>query len=170
MSECPKTSDVEKCLLKEEYHARKRADDKAATTRTVLPSQSNHRGSLRRLGPDAIDSHSSVFSASFLRGVVESMVLADQGSDGNMMSPTVFGALIKSNANLKVETLDPPHSFKFLDQTAGILCYKRTTADVELRIRHESKFVLRKIKWHMRKFENGIHGHRTPHVTSNRMR
>lgn len=52
-------------------------------------------------------------------GAVEIMVMADQGSDGNTMPPTVFTALKEAVPNLEVEHHDHPHSFNFWKKPVG---------------------------------------------------
>lgn len=149
VADCPISSEEEKRIFKEEYHARKKRIIRFNTDKNPAGSSSKHKGSIRRLGAQAIDDHSALFSATFALGAVESVVMADQGSDANVLPPTVLDALKKATPGLAVEELKPPHSFDFLDQSSGIVCHKRVVADVQVRIRHGTKLVLRNITWHV---------------------
>lgn len=156
MSGCPTATEAEKRQLKSDYHARKNANTPTEASRPGSFRHTKHRGSLRRLVADAIDCHSSLFSAFFARGAVDSVVLADQGADGNILTPKVFEAIVKADPSTKVELLDSPHSFKFLDRSSGIVCKKVISAEVELRIHHDRKLFLRRIKWHVSEAETEL--------------
>lgn len=90
-----------------------------------------------RLGDDSIDSHSTLFSATFCEGAVEAVVMADQGAYDNLMPPQLLEAMIKANSQLQVTELCPP------------LVYDLATvvADVDLRIRHGTTLKMRGMEW-----------------------
>eukprot|EP00171_Calliarthron_tuberculosum_P000664 IDg664t1 len=50
--------------------------------------------------------HSTLFSASFFNGAVETMVMADPGTDDNLLPPAVLTLLLEADLTLKVITLD----------------------------------------------------------------
>ena len=87
-------------------------------------SPAKHKGSIRRIGAKAFNHHSSVFIATFAMGAVKSVVMADQGSDGNIMPPALFAALKEAVPDLQVEHLDPRIPSTFWTKPVGS-CAKR---------------------------------------------
>lgn len=65
-------------------------------------SSSPHKGSIRRLSAQAIDDHSSLSGPTFSLGAMESFFMAYQGSDANVLPPTVFEALKHATPSLAV--------------------------------------------------------------------
>lgn len=104
---------------------------------------------MRRLGAEAIDNHSTLFSATLAHGAVESVVLADQGADTNLMPPSVYELIKKSGMAFQTTHLNPSHSFKAFDQISKVTCNKKVITDVHLRIRHGTNLVLRNLEWHV---------------------
>ncbi|CDF33359.1 unnamed protein product [Chondrus crispus] len=148
IDDCPISSEEQRRRYKDEYRARKQRKMRFDTGSGSADRQIGQRkGSVRRIGADAIDPHSSLFSATFIDSAVESVIMADQGSDGNIMPPAVFDMIAEAASNLHVASLVPPHTYSFVDQDRGLTCRRSMTADVHLRIRHGVKLVLRNITW-----------------------
>ena len=80
---------------------------------------------------------------------MEVEILADQGSDVNLISNSVFQDLIRAESNLKTESIDPPAKFRSINQSDAVICSTRVVADVQLRIRHGTNLLLRNIEWHV---------------------
>lgn len=153
MADCPITSEDEKKYLLEEFREKrhiKRRDQDGDRNRKDSPPH----GSVRRLGAKKIDDHSSLFSATFRSGAVESAVMADQGADTNVMSTTVFDMVIEEVPKTKVVDLEPPRRYSAWTGDP-VVCHKKITADVELRIRHGAKLVLRAVEWEVVKTVTG---------------
>ena len=145
---CPNSTEAEKAKLKEDYRAKKARSERFGTGQGNGKTPSNeHRGSIRRLGAAQIDSHSSLFSAVFADGAVESVVLADQGSDTNLLPPDVFQWVKNAYPRLTTIPLQPPHSYSGVGSTGKITCHKKVQLDVSLRIRHGTKLILRGVEW-----------------------
>ena len=136
VSDCPITSKEEQIRLRKEYRESKRRSTDAKKTGTV-----------NRVGVDEIKEHSALFSGSFSHGAVDVVALADQGSDTNLISKSVFGLIREAEPNLEAEILEPPIQFSSINQADAVVCRRRITADVELRIRHGTKLRLRNVEW-----------------------
>lgn len=149
VDDCPNSTEEEKRKFKAEYRSRKQRKVRFDADKPRSGQGSSHKGSVRRIGADAIDSHSSLFSATFSEGAVESVVMVDQGSDGNIMPPAVFELIQQADPNLDVVSLAPAHTYSFInkDEGSGLTCRKKITADIHLRIRHGVKLILRGIEW-----------------------
>lgn len=141
ISECPNSTEEEKVRLRKEYRESKR--------RRGNEKEKGIHGTVRRLGAEAIDSHSSLFSATFANGAVESVVLADQGADANMIPPAVFQLIKASGAVIPITHLKPAHRFATVDENTKITCDKKISADVHLRIRHGTKLIIRNVEWYI---------------------
>eukprot|EP00171_Calliarthron_tuberculosum_P022868 IDg22868t1 len=108
---------------------------------------------MKRLASAQNYSHSTLFSASFLQGAVETNVLADPGADANMMPPTLLEMILKANPTLSIKKLSEPLKFSLAVNTSEkqsenrITCSREVTADVNLRIRHGTELVMRGMVW-----------------------
>ena len=142
IDDCPRTSDAEGGGLKDQYHANK----KARSDESVDRKKGKFVGSIERSG--ASPDNSSMFSVSFCKGAVEVTVLADQGSDGNLISPSVLKFITDADPNVLIKQLPAPVHFSNAHTAAqNIACSRDVTADVLLRIRHGNNLVLRGMKW-----------------------
>lgn len=135
LNECEITSREEKKkLLSAYYEAKKRK------------GSGGHVGQLAS-DSDILD-HSSLFSASFCNGAVETTVLADQGSDACILPPSTLHKLQRANPNLKVVTLDRTVYYETVDKSATSLpCSRKIKASILLRIRHGTNLSLRNVEW-----------------------
>lgn len=138
IDDCPRTSDAEGRRLKDQYHANK----KARSDEGIDRKQGKFVGSIETSGES--QDNTSMFSASFCNGAVEVTVLADQGSDGNLISPSVLKVITESDPNVLIKQLPSPVHFSSAHTAAQkITCSKEITADVLLRIRHGNNLLLR---------------------------
>lgn len=64
---------------------------------------------VRRIGKDALDQNSTFLSASLANGAVESVVMVDQGTDTNLMPPSVLEHVESAGAAFRVTQVYPPH-------------------------------------------------------------
>ena len=108
---------------------------------------------MSKLESPAIENHSTLFSATFYE-TVEAVVLADPGSDDNLMLPRVFRKILLANKDAKVENLAQPIKFSMAVNASGpdgtnayVTCRKSVHADANLRIRHGSSLMLRNVRW-----------------------
>ena len=148
MDKCPNTSPEEGKRLVKEYKERKKKEN---------GKDSSVCGAFR-LGAEAIDDHSALFSATFASGRVESVVLADQGADCNFLPPSVVSALCKALPELEVVTLPQTQLFgTAVKDAAPLPCSRKVICDVHLRIRHGTQMLLRNVTWLISERE-------TPHV------
>ncbi|CAN8069121.1 unnamed protein product [Agarophyton chilense] len=119
------------------------------------------RGGMRTMADDADMSNSTLFSAKF-HDSLEVMVLADNGTDDNLMPPAVLKKLLLAKSNLKVTLLDMPLEYGMAVEAesagpaAKVICDKIAHADVELRIRHGTNLLLRNVEWAVSK-QNAKH-------------
>lgn len=103
---------------------------------------------LLRLGAEALNNHSALFSATFCKCAVESFVMADVRLDANLISPKLLTALLKAFAKLKITNFKYPLIYSQVSSFAPkAICKKMVTADVELRIRHGASLTRRKVNW-----------------------
>ena len=141
ISDCRTTPKDQKKKLIEEYKRSKRR--KTTGNKDGKPEREKR---LSALADVETKGNSSMFSASLADGAVEHVVLADQGSDANIMPLSILDNLLISTPNLKVSQLQPPHVFKSVTN-GNLVCNKSTIADVRLRIRHGSSLLLRGVAW-----------------------
>ncbi|PXF40026.1 hypothetical protein BWQ96_10260 [Gracilariopsis chorda] len=90
MNECPITSDEDKKKLVAEYHEAKRARKGAEKKR----KGDKYKGNIGTVDGAEIEKNSSLFSATFCTGAVEGIVLADQGSDINVIPPSFLTLML----------------------------------------------------------------------------
>lgn len=94
----------------------------------------------------------TLFTATFA-DTIEALVLADNGSDDNLLPPDMLKKLLQCKPDLKVTLLDNPieYSMAVDAQTksgvAKVVCDRTVKADVHLRIRHGSTLLLRNVEW-----------------------
>ena len=137
IKDCPITSEEEKSNLKEEYHEGKRRKRQGSFT-----------GKISKISTDSIDGHSSLFSASFCKGAVEAVEMADQGSDANIISPSDLRSITEADQSIKPIPLKKIHTFSNALQSAKpIRCCTTVQATVRLRVRHGNSLTLENIKW-----------------------
>ena len=92
--------------------------------------------------------HSTLFSAAFCRSAVETTVLADGGGDDNLLPRSLLRRITKVDSTVSTITLTSPETFRQIGSgTQPLTCSRRVEVDVELRIRHVSKLLLRKVTW-----------------------
>jgi len=134
MNECTVTSDADKKKLSTAYHSSKKAK--------------GQDGKVGQLAEETLEDNSSLFAASFCQGAVEATVMADQGSDVNILTPDVFKKVCEAGTKLRVTNLDRTRNYGTVDKTAAPLpCSRRIKTDVLLRSRHGENLVLRNIEW-----------------------
>lgn len=106
----------------------------------------NKNGNIKRLNAERIDSHSALFGGTFGNRAVECDLLADQGSDKNIMSQRIWKLIKDSGLKSKIVQLVPPQTFE--DAARGrITCYFKVEAYVYLWIGHGTALVLRNVMW-----------------------
>lgn len=69
----------------------------------------SNKGKDRRIGKDALGQDSTLFSTSLANGDVGVVLMDDQGSDTNLMPPSLFQHVDMAGAAFRVTHLDPPH-------------------------------------------------------------
>lgn len=150
MNDCHNTSPEEKKRLLAEYRLKKKrskGDDG--------PSAKKHAGGINKVSEKENANHnSSLFSASFCKGAVESIALTDQGSDVNLVSPSVMEKIKNADSELSIYTLNPPKIFSSIVQKVKVTCYSYFVADIQLRIRHGTNLIIRSVKWLVGDVEN----------------
>lgn len=145
ISDCPNSTEQQKQAFKDDYRARKKQQSEGTNPGGSIKSP---KKGIRRLGAAAIDNHTSLFSATFAHGAVESTVMADQGADTNLLPPKVFEALKEADPDLSVTKLETPDCYASITG-AALVCHKKVTADVQLRIRHGTRLLLRQVEWNV---------------------
>ena len=132
--DCPISSDADKKRLKQEYHENKRT---------------KRAGKVGRIEAEAGSTeNTSLFSASFFEGAVETVAMADQGSDANIIFPSLLRKLQHASPELKIQSLDKNVTFaNALATTRPIRCSRSIQATIRLRIRHGSALSIGNIKW-----------------------
>ena len=134
----PITSEAEKKRLKVDYHESKRRKK----------TDGHPSGRIGKISAKIMDDHTSLFSASFYDCSVESVAMADQGSDANVLSPAPLGDLLEVDLQLNVTILRKPKAFdNALQSAAPIRCSKVVQATVRRFIRHGSSPSLANVKW-----------------------
>ena len=137
IKDCPITSEEEKSKLKEEYHEGTRRNRQGSFT-----------GKISKISTDSIDGHSLLFLASFCKGAVEAVAMADQGSDANILSPSDLRSITEADQSIKPIPLKKIHTFSNALQSAQpIRCCTTVQATVRLRVRHGNSLSLANIKW-----------------------
>lgn len=92
--------------------------------------------------------NNSLFSASFCDGEVEGSVLADSGSDANLMSAAMLENILEINPRLAVKHSEKEVTFKNAHVSAPMIyCHKEICTDVLLRVRHSIQLLLRGLNW-----------------------
>ena len=141
ISDCPNSTSEEKAKLKKEYHKAKRA--KRGKTSNGKP-----QGQVGQVARAQGSDNSSMFAASFCCGAVEVIVLADQGADANIVSPSVLDDIRRADPTLCIKPLPEPLTYRNASPTAPhITCSRQMQADIMIRIRHGTNLMLRGIKW-----------------------
>lgn len=134
MSECPNSTDEEKKKLLKDFRMDKKRQRKS-------------EGNVKALVVDPTRDRSTLFSGSFLNDAVETIIMADQGSDCNLLGPETLNAIQSSDSSVQTTKLDPPVSFNGVGKGATINCNKKVTLDVQLRVRHGTRLILRNVDW-----------------------
>lgn len=134
MTDCEMTSPEDKQKFLAAYHEGKKGKGKG--------------GKIGQLTGDNLEEHSSLFSASFCNGAVETTVLADQGADASILPSHLLEKLRKADPQLKVIDLDRTVYYETVDKSAASLpCSRKIKAGVLLRIRHGTNLSLRNVEW-----------------------
>lgn len=142
---CPNTSEDEARKLKTEYHNRKRARQEK---KGVSYKGNRKDGNVGQISNGNLGRNTSLFSGTFCNGAVETVILADQGADGNVIAPSTLSAIQRSNPSIRINDLKRPYAFGNASPTATpITCKKWIQADCMLRVRHSPGLMLRKAKW-----------------------
>ncbi|CAN8071777.1 unnamed protein product [Agarophyton chilense] len=147
IADCNNSTEEEKEKFRKEYYAEKKKRREEATS----GRHGKKKGKVNRVASERIDSHSSLFSALFCNGAVETVVLADQGSDVNLLPKSIFQGITEAAPVVKAEELVPSRVYSGIStgspKQAEIECTERVSLDVQLRIRHGSKLLLRSLEW-----------------------
>ena len=138
LRDCPNTSEEEGRKIYAEFRR----------NRNLNNDNTKEKGVVNKISRSS-ENHSALFSGSFANGAVEVEILADQGSDVNLISNSVFQDLIRAESNLKTESIAPPAKFGSINQSDAVICSNRVVADVQLRIRHGKNLLLLNIEWHV---------------------
>ena len=139
LRDCPITSEEEGRKIYAEFRR----------NRNLNNDNTKEKGVINKVSRKFSENHSALFSGSFANGAVEVEILADQGSDVNLISNSVFQDLIRAESNLKTESIAPPAKFGSINQSDAVICSTRVVADVQLRIRHGTNLLLRNVEWHV---------------------
>ncbi|PXF44743.1 hypothetical protein BWQ96_05502 [Gracilariopsis chorda] len=144
MNECPMTSDEDKKKLVAEYHEAKKARKGAEKKR----KGDKYKGNIGTFGGAEIEENSSLFSATFCTGAVEGIVPADQGSDINVIPPSLLTLMLEADASLQVIELDETLEYSNASlEAAPLRCSRKVTSNVMLRIRHGRKMMMPGMEW-----------------------
>lgn len=74
--------------------------------------------------------------------------MADSGSDITVLPSSLLNLIIAADKNILVRRLDEPMKFSNAHASATPLeCNREVEPDVELRIRHGERLILRNVKW-----------------------
>lgn len=137
LNECPNTSAEKKKRLLEAYHAAKKSK-----------TGKGNAGNIGQLASPQAEENSSLFSATFCSDAVEATVLADQGSDVNLLPPHVLDMMRKADKSLTINVLDRTYYYSTVDKTAPSLpCSRKVKANITLRVRHAANLVMRGMEW-----------------------
>ena len=149
MNECHNTPETRKKeLLSAYYDAKKKLKGDRRDRFSGRRDQKRKDGSVGVVGEHNLSNNSSLFSATFCDGAVDAVVLADQGSDINVIPPNVFELIASADSSLMPEDLSTVlrYSNALLD-AEPLCCSRKVSLDVMLRIRHGTKMLLRGIEW-----------------------
>lgn len=95
---------------------------------------------------EQIDSHSALFHASFADGKNEAVVLTDNGSDVNLISPKLFNILKNEDKECTFRKLNPPHYYKGVGEDSLVTCTDIIKTSVLLKIWHANHLLLRNVE------------------------
>ena len=139
---CRKTSDEQKKCLLRAHRAKRNTEGKAKGY------GSNPKGSLMQLERPSPTRSVSVFTAVFCKGAVESVVLIDQGSTDNVVPARIFELIAKAEPQVKIVNL--PRAEQYSTAVKGgakVHVRREVCADIELRVRHGAKLLIRGVEW-----------------------
>ncbi|CAN8074420.1 unnamed protein product [Agarophyton chilense] len=146
IAQCPISIMAQKAKYRTEYKARKRLEREARSV--GQRREPMKKGQIHRIGAEEIDSHSALFSATFRQDAVEVVLMADQGSDVNLIPEDILKTVQSSAPGREVRELNPPHVYTGIGKTSGeVCCTHQVVMDLYLRIRHGTRLVLRLIPW-----------------------
>ena len=90
----------------------------------------------------------NVFDSSFCEGAVKCKVKADQGSDINLVPPSVLRDILKHDDSVLVEELRNPRSYGTVVKGGQqVTCNKKFRTTIYIQVRHGSDLVLRGVEW-----------------------
>ena len=90
----------------------------------------------------------NVFDSSFCEGAVKCKVKADQGSDINLVPPSVLRDILKHDDSVLVEELRIPRSYgTVIKGGQQVTCNKKFRTTIYIQVRHGSDLVLRGVEW-----------------------
>ena len=99
-------------------------------------------------GNNVVKEHSTLFSASFCQGKIETLVLVDGRGDDNILPSSLLRQIVKINGAARVEALPHTECFGQVVKDAPEVTSKRKMdLDVELKNRHGSNLPLRNVVW-----------------------
>jgi len=132
IKDCTSATEDEKSKYLQEYRDKRRKVDKPG-------------GNIGGIADSCVDSdNTSLFTANFCNGAVEYTVMADQGFDINVLPPGLLKLISKADPHLKIEQLKEIKKFHNARKSAPPLyCGREAQIDVELRIRHCLKRMMR---------------------------
>lgn len=148
MNNCIKTSEEDKKRLIVEFQQSKKAAEvsKGKTAKGYKPKGKD--GDVGAIGSAVIEENSHIFSASLCDGAVEAIVLADQGSNINVISPRLLEPMMKTKKGLEVSQLHETQEYgNACINAEPLCCSRRLTGSVMLRIRHGTNMMMRGIDW-----------------------
>lgn len=146
MNECQNTNETRKKELLSTYYdsKKKQKGDK----RFRFSDRKGKDGSVGVVGEHDLNDNSSLFSATFCDGAVDCVVLADQGSDINVIPPNVFKLMADADNTLNPEDLGGALRYSnALLEAEPLCCSRKVNSDVMLRIRHGTNMLMRGIEW-----------------------
>lgn len=119
--------------------------------------QGNNNVSSRRNGKDGnlgetsngnLGRNASLYSGTFCNCAFDTIILAGQGADGNVIVPFILSAIQRANPSTRINVLKGPYTFGNASPTATpITCKTWIQADYMLRVRHSPGLVLRRANW-----------------------
>ena len=139
IKECTKATESQKveCLKKHKNFLKRLREKKAWETRKAMGFGKTENQNV---------GHSTLFPAAFCRSAVETTVLADGGGDDNLLPSSLLQRITKVDSTVSIITLTCPETFRQIGSgTQPLTCARKVELDVELRIRHGSKLLLRKV-------------------------
>ena len=146
INDCQNSSLEEKRRYKRQYHDAKRSRQQNGEGNGT--NRHRTRGGVRHIEQSGLCQNSSLFSASFCNGAVNAAVMADSGSDITVLPSTLLSLIIAADKSTVVRRLDEALKFSNAHASAAPLeCSREVELDVELRIRHGERLILRNVKW-----------------------